>query len=218
MASTRTAPASREMALQLALNPPFALNAVLNGAANAAASLESPFPNLPPNSSFPNFVGNMLPGPPFTGSSFLRTPFITDPDFKESTVQQYDFDLQYQHKSYVLSIGYAGAKGTHLGVGRSNNQPLLASPSDPVNGLTTNSTANAAERVPFVGLSPLLYRLESSGNSIYNSLQATLKKDMSHGFQFLAAYTFSKSIDDAVAKFNIEYSTAEGLCDMQVEI
>jgi len=181
----------------LALNPPFALNAVLEGSANATASLESPFPNLPPSSSFPNFVGAMLPGPPFTGNSFLRSPIITDPDFKESTVKQYDFDLQYQHKSYVFSIGYAGAKGTHLAVGRSNNQPLLAGASDPVNGLTTNSTANAAERVPFVGLSPLLYRLESSGNSIYNSLQATLKKDISHGFQFLTAYTFSKSIDDA---------------------
>ena len=181
----------------LALNPPFALNAVLNGAANATSSLESPFPNLPPSSSFPNFVGTMLPGPPFTASSFLRSPIITDPDFEESTVQQYDFDLQYQLKSYVLSIGYAGAKATHLAVGRSNNQPLLAGPSDPVNGLTTNSTANAVERVPFVGLSPLVYRLESSGNSIYNSFQATLKKDISHGFQFLAAYTFSKSIDDA---------------------
>jgi len=66
-----------------------------------------------------------------------------------------------------------------------------------VNGLTTNSVANVTERVPFVGLAPLIYRLESGGNSIYNSLQATLKKDMSHGFQFLAAYTFSKSIDDA---------------------
>jgi hypothetical protein len=181
----------------LALNPPFALNAVLNGAANATASLESPFPNLPSNSSFPNFAGTMLQAPPFTASSFLRSPIITDPDFKESTVQQYDLDLQYQHKRYVFSIGYAGAKGTHLGVGRSNNQPLLADPSDPVNGLTTNSAANAAERTPFVGLSPLIYRLESSGNSNYNSLQATLKKDMSHGFQFLAAYTFSKSIDDA---------------------
>jgi outer membrane receptor protein involved in Fe transport len=181
----------------LALNPPFALNAVLNGAPNATASLESPFPGLPPSSSFPDFVGTMLPSPPFIGSSFLRSPIITDPDFEESTVQQYDVDLQYQYKGYVSSIGYAGAKGTHLAVGRSNNQPLLAGPSDPVNGLTTNSTANAAERVPFVGLSPLLYRLESSGNSIYNSLQATLKKDVSHGFQFLAAYTFSKSIDDA---------------------
>src|SRR5712664_3389769 len=183
--------------LLLTLNPPFALNASLNGGANATASLENPVPNLPPSSSFPNFVGNMLPGPPFIGSSFLRTPDIIDPDFKESTVQHFDLDLQYQHKSYVFSIGYAGAKGTHLTVGRSNNQPRLASPSDPVNGLTTNSAANAAERVPFVGLSTLLFRLESSGNSIYNSLQATLKKDMSHGFQFLAAYTFAKSIDNA---------------------
>ena len=181
----------------LAFNPPFALNAVLNGAANATASLQSPFPDLPPNSTFPNFVANMLPAPPFSGNRFLRSPIITDPDFKESTVQQYDLDLQYQHQSYVFSIGYAGAKGTHLGVGRSNNQPLLAAPSGPVNGLTTNSTANAAERVPFVGLSPLLYRLQTGGNSIYNSLEATLKKDVSHGFQFLAAYTFSKSIDDA---------------------
>jgi hypothetical protein len=183
--------------LLLALNPPFALTAGLIGGANATASLENPFPNLPPSSSFPNFVGTMLPGPPFTGNRFLRSPIITDPDFKESTVQQYDFDLQYQHQSYVFSVAYAGAKGTHLALGRSNNQPILASPSNPVNGLTTNSVANAAERVPFVGLSPLIYRLESSGNSNYNSLQTTLKKDMSHGLQFLAAYTFSKSIDDA---------------------
>jgi hypothetical protein len=139
----------------------------------------------------------MLPGPPFTGNRFLRTATITDPGFKESTVQHFDLDLQYQHKSYVFSIAYAGAKGTHLALGRGNNQPALASPSNPVNGLPTNSVANATERVPFVGLSPLQFRLETSGNSIYNSLQATLKKDMTRSFQFLAAYTFSKSIDDA---------------------
>jgi hypothetical protein len=181
----------------LAFNPPFVLDATLSGGANAASSLQNPFPNLPPTSSFPNFETNMLPGPPFTGNRFLRGATITDPDFKESTVQQFDLDLQYQHKNYVFSIAYAGAKGTHLALGRSNNQPLLASPANRVNGLTANSVANAAERVPFVGLAPLIFRAESSGNSIYNSLQATLKKDMSHGFQFLAAYTFSKSIDDA---------------------
>jgi hypothetical protein len=182
---------------ELIFTPPFTLSAVLTGGANAAATLQNPFPNLPPNSSFPNFVANMLPGPPFTGDRFLRTATITDPNFKESTVQQFDLDLQYQHKSYVFSIAYAVAKGTHLAVGQGSNQPALASPSNPVNGLTTNSVANATERVPFVGLSPLEFRLESSGNSIYNSLQVTLKKDMTHGFQFLAAYTFSKSIDDA---------------------
>jgi hypothetical protein len=183
--------------LSAAANPPFALDVALIGGANAAASLQNPFPNLPPNSSFPNFAATMLPGPPFTGNSFLRTPAYTDADFHEATVQQYGLELQYQHKTYVFAIAYAGAKGTHLALGRSNNQPFLASASNPVNGLRTNSVANADERVPFLGLSPLVYRLESSGNSIYNSLQTTLKKDMSHGLQFLAAYTFSKSIDDA---------------------
>src|ERR1700757_4191193 len=43
---------------QLLFNPPFTLSAVLTGGANAAASLQNPFTNLPPNSSFPNFVAN----------------------------------------------------------------------------------------------------------------------------------------------------------------
>ena len=34
------------------------------------------------------------------------------------------------------------------------------------------------------------------GNAHYNSLQATLQKRMSHGLQFLANYTWSKSYDD----------------------
>jgi hypothetical protein len=182
---------------QLVFNPPFTMTSNLSGGSNAAASLENPFPNLPTNSAFPNFLGTLLPGPPFNGDRILQAPNITDPDFKESTVQQYDLDLQYQHKSWLFSVAYAGAKGTHLVVGRSNNQAALASPSDPVNGLTTNSVANADERVPFVGLSPAFFRVESSGNAVYNSLQTTLKKDLSHGLQFLAAYTFSKSIDDA---------------------
>jgi hypothetical protein len=181
----------------LAFNPPFVLQSTLSSGANAASSLQNPFPNLPPNSSFPNFETNMLAGPPFAGNRFPLGTTITDPDFKESTVQQFGLELQYQHSSYVFSIAYLGATGTHLALGRSNNQPLLASPSNPVNGLTTNSVANTVERVPFVGLAPLIYRAESSGNSSYNSLQATLKKDISHGFQFLAAYTFSRSIDDA---------------------
>ena len=197
--------------LTLAQNPPFGLNASLSGGGNAAASLQNPFPNLPPNSSFPNFMANILPGPPFTETRVPISASITDPAFKESTVQQYNLDLQYQHKSYVFSIAYAGAKGTHLGLGRSNNQPALASPSNPVNGLTTNSVANVTERVPFVGLSPLLYRLESSGTSIYNSLQATFKKDISHGVQFLAAYTFSKSIDNAADTLGAAFAGGFGI-------
>src|SRR4030095_3331783 len=98
---------------------------------------------------------------------------------------------------FLFSLAYSGAKGTHLAVSRSNNQPALASPTNPVNGLTTNSVANAIERFLFRGIAPLEFRLESSGNSNYNSLQATVNNRLSHRLQFLAAYTFSRSLDSA---------------------
>ena len=181
----------------LIFNPPFAFSKDSVGGANAAASFQIPFPILPAASSFPNFIGAMLPGPPYTGDRAPLAASLIDPDFKESTIQQYALEIQKQHKSCLFSLAYAGAKGTHLAISRSDNQPRLASPANPVNGLTTNSPANAAERVPFLGIAPLAFHLEGSGNSSYNSLQATVKKDLSYGLQFLMAYTFSKSIDTA---------------------
>jgi len=184
-------------ATALGFNPPFQFFKNLIGAANAGSSLQHPFPILPPASSFPNFIGTMLPGPPYTGD---RTPIVAtniDPDFKESTIQHYGLEIQYQLNNFLFSLAYAGAKGTHLAVSRSHNQPALASPTNPVNGLTTNSVSNAIERVPFLGIGPLEFHLEGSGNSSYNSMQATVSKRLSHRLQFLAAYTFSRSIDSA---------------------
>jgi hypothetical protein len=179
----------------LAFLPPFQFSKLLIGAANAESDLRQPFAALPPASSFPNFIGTLLPGPPYIGD---RTPLLVgfiDPDFKEATTQHYGMELQAQFKSYLLSVAYAGAKGTHLSVIRSNNQPALASPTNPVNGLTTNSVTNAVERVPFLGIAPPVFNLRGDANSRYNSLQATINKRFSHGLRLLAAYTFSKSID-----------------------
>lgn len=179
----------------LAFDPPFQFSKNLIGAANAPSSLQYPFPILPPASSFPTFIGAMLPGPPYTGDRTPLAPGIIDPDFREVTIQHYGLEIQYQRNDYLFSLAYAGARGTHLAVSRSNNQPALASPANPVNGLNTNSVANAVERVPFLGMAPLLFQVESSGTSNYNSLQATINKRLSHHIQFLASYTFSKSID-----------------------
>jgi len=181
----------------LAFNPPFQLTKNLIGAANAASSFQYPFPILPPASSFPNFVGAMLPAPPYTGDRTPQLLTIIDRNFKEATIQHYGLEIQYQRSNCLVSLAYAGARGTHLAVSRGNNQPALASPTNPLNGLTTNSVANATERVPFLGVAPLVFRVESSGTSNFNSLQATINKRLSHGLQFLAAYTFSKSIDTA---------------------
>jgi len=48
-----------------------------------------------------------------------------------------------------------------------------------------------------------IYVQDTVGNSAYNSLQALLEKHFSHGLQFQAAYTFSRSIDDASSFENI---------------
>jgi hypothetical protein len=179
----------------LAFLPPFQFSKLLIGAANAESELRQPFAALPASSSFPNFIGAMLPGPPYTGD---RTPLLVgfiDPGFKEATTQHYGLEIQSQYRSYLFSLAYAGATGTHLAVIRGNNQPALASSTHPVNGLTTNSVTNAVERVPFLGIAPAVFELRSDATSSYHSLEATVNKRLSHGFQILAAYTFSKTID-----------------------
>jgi hypothetical protein len=74
---------------------------------------------------------------------------------------------------------------------------LLASPSNPVNGITTNTAANAPQRVPYIGFSPTgVSLLQTGSNSNYNSLQVSVTRRFSNGLQFLGSYTFEKSIDD----------------------
>ena len=51
--------------------------------------------------------------------------------------------------------------------------------------------------MPFLGIAPLVFGVESTGTSRFDSLQATVEKRLSHGVQFLAAYTLSRSVDSA---------------------
>jgi len=52
-----------------------------------------------------------------------------------------------------------------------------------------------------------LVEVESEGNSWYNGLEASLTKGLRHGLQFLASYTFSKTLDTDGADVN---STSAG--------
>src|SRR5260370_11390705 len=49
--------------------------------------------------------------------------------------------------------------------------------------------------------------MESAGDSWYNGLEVSLTKRLSHGIQFLASYTFSKTLDTDGADIN---STSSG--------
>jgi hypothetical protein len=76
------------------------------------------------------------------------------------------------------------------------NQSLLASPQNPVNGETTNSINNVAARQPFQGVpqGSLFARSIFIGN--YNSLQISITKRMTHGFQLQGSYVWSKNLDE----------------------
>jgi hypothetical protein len=112
--------------------------------------------------------------------------------------QQYNLDVQQQlSPSTVFDLAYVGTRGTRLLEGRNINEALLASAAAPVNGITTNTVANASERVPYTGFSPGgLTRIESYGFSMYHSMQVNLRRQMSHGFLLQAAYTWSKAMTD----------------------
>jgi hypothetical protein len=103
------------------------------------------------------------------------------------------------HKDWLLETGYVGTRGTHLQRFRSLNQALDAPP---------NTLDNIGSRVPIPGIRPdALREMESEGSSWYNGLEVSLTKRLSHHLQFLASYTFSKTLDTDGADIN---STSAG--------
>lgn len=162
------------------------------------ADFSHPFPNLPSAGDFP-----IVPFVPGLAEMAQGVPPISltavDPGLRTPYVQQFNLTIQQEFwKNFLFEVGYVGTKGTKLLRQVHINQALLASPEHPVNGITENTPLNATFRAPFLGFAPNgLIQIQSSGDSIYNSLQASLTKRLGRGLQFLASYTYSKAIDDA---------------------
>ena len=179
------------------LAAPFGLTRTSTGPANALATFQQPFAQpFPTSTSFPMFA----PYSPATKSS-LNTLALY---FRPAITQQFSLNVQAElRKHWLLETGYVGAHGTNLQCFRSLNQALDASPGNPVRGVTTNTVANIAQRVPVPGILPDgLREMESEGSSSYNGLEASLTKRLSGGLQFLASYTFSKTLDTDGANIN----------------
>ncbi len=177
----------------------FRLNA---GAANANATFQAPFPQpFPTPESFPSF-------PAYSPTS-TTTIYSVAPGFRPAMIQQYSLNVQVElHEGWLLESGYVGTRGTHLVRQRSLNQALSASVNSPIRGVATNSVANIPLRVPVVGVPPdSLVEMESEGTSWYNGFEVSLTKRLSNRLQFLASYTFSKTLDTDGADIN---STSSG--------
>jgi len=178
-------------------NPPYTVKQDRSGADNYAATLESPYAPI-------NSLGwgsarwvNFNTG----ASSAIVTPFLTE-FFHTPTVYQYTLNVQYELlPTLVLEAGYVGNKGVRLANQlRQLNTAGIASVANPIcyttvtgnNCVTTDTTSNTNVRVPYLGYSSVGFQQEGyDGDSRFNSLQLTLRKRMSHGLSFQAAYTLS---------------------------
>ena len=186
-----------QTASQSVVGVPFALPRRSSGVSNAAATFQVPFAQpFPTPASFPLFL-------PYSPTSAAGVSVIA-PNFRPAIAQQFSLSLQTEwHKGWLLETGYVGTRATHLQRVRSLNQALSASADNPINGITSNTLANIRSRVPIPGIPPdSLREQESEGNSWYNGLETSLTKHLSHGLQFLAAYTFSKILDSDGADVN----------------
>ncbi len=187
---------SNQLGLLTSQSAPNYLRTDLTGTANIAATLQDPFPNLPLQRQYP--VLPLLYAPPYTNDHPALGLNSMDPNLKTPYIQQWGVNFQYEIlRDTLLEVGYSGSKGTNLPDRRAINQAVLASPTAPVNGETTNTSANTSLRVPYVGFSPSgLLAEETAADSRYNSMQMSVTRRMSKGIRFLFSYTFARSIDD----------------------
>jgi len=177
--------------LQLLLEPPYVASMYNVGASNSGATFQNPWgAGLPSASAFPVWAPRT-----HDAQGYIQN---IEQNWTSPITQQWNLNLQYGLlPNLLLEIGYVGSRGEHLATFRLPNQAALASASNVINGETTNTVENAYLRVPVLGFGPSgIWQVETEGNSLYNGLQTSLTKRFSHGVQFKAAYTYSKTLDD----------------------
>jgi len=125
---------------------------------------------------------NAVLGDGTCGQYFADSTFFIDP----GTVLPVDFHLPYAQNNSVIPAGTTvGPNGITLVGLRRYSSPQC----DPLTG-----TGCPADGIPVFSS---IFAQDTIANSAYNSLQASLDKRFAHGLQFTAAYTFSKSFDQA---------------------
>lgn len=144
----------------------------------------NPFFPVPTPSQFP--LNGNIPTP--TGAAVSGV--FVDSELKTPYVQQFNFGFQMQiFDDYLLDVGYVGNKGTNLLQVITLNQPVYNRATNTFsNPLGANFSANK-------NVTGGVQQIQTTSLSNYNSLQMSLTRRFSNGFQFLASYTFGKSID-----------------------
>jgi len=180
-------------------------NSSIDGGRTPYTTLSNPFPDgfiAPENGAngLLTFIGQGINA----NLRYDRVPYTV----------QWNFNLQHELPgSMLLDVAYAGNAGVKLQANSNLNQI-------PDSALALGDALNAVVRNPFFGIVPaatglgqattttaqllrpypiftgVTHQWGSQAHSSYHSLQTKFRKRYAAGLQFLAAYTWSKTIDD----------------------
>lgn len=140
--------------------------------------------NLPSQTSLVTLAN---PFPNTTSAFIPKSVLAIQRDFRTAYAQHWNLSVQRQlGDNRLVEIAYVAAKGTKLLAGRDINQPRPGT-----------QQLNLRPLPQFSDIT----RLESRGNSNYQSLQMSYQQRLSTGLSVLGSYTFGKSIDDASGFF-----------------
>jgi hypothetical protein len=183
--------------LRLPLNPPFTpaeINANYSGLA------------LPSTDATDGIVGSAgsascdAPAYACYAGDLLR---VWDPKVQPAIADEWNFTVQHQFAgNTTVQVGYVGQRGTHLMVPFDYAQRvLLPNSSCATPPCTVPSPYFAANPALYSALtppggSPTVSGTKSNGTMRYNSLQAVVQKQMTHGLQYQVAYTLSRCMSD----------------------
>jgi hypothetical protein len=117
---------------------------------------------------------------------FNNATFYFNPDMKTPYADQWNLGIEQGFGSNtVLSLKYVGSHGGRLDLGGLKNTAQFPA---------AGTAAQVAARRKYPYIIPTNFD-DSTGNSNYHALQATLRKSTSNGLTYLISYTWSKSID-----------------------
>ncbi len=139
-------------------------------------------------------INNPFPTPtpvqPMTTAQLIAAnPSVLGGSFTNQTpsYQTWTFNIERQiGQSMVAEVAYAGSRGVHLLYGY-NPQEVEPGPA--------TVSSNLRVTIPAIATVRTITQIDPRNSSTYHGFQAKLVKRYSHGLQFLASYTWSKSLD-----------------------
>jgi hypothetical protein len=178
------------LGLNLYNNPPFFLTSSINPVPNQCYNTAATGVVCPTNGQTleTGFGAAATSNAGLEANAQLPTLFEQDQNAKSTYTESYNLSVQQTLTPTIsFTLGYQGNVTRHLRVSYAANTYPGVIPYG----------ANSQLYQPFYDFGNII-RVTNEGEAGYNSLQAKLDKRFSHGLSFLAGYSWSHSLDDAV--------------------